>query len=110
MKMFRICLIVMSITSSLYAAEYGLENHVLYKVIKGQKIESKYPNGSTKEIYYVKKDSKGNLLKHGKYISFHENGMKWMEVNYKYDQIQKQTWNEWDENGMILQKAKKWYE
>lgn len=63
-----------------------------------QKIVIRYPNGRTKERYYVIRDNKGNFIKHGRYIAKYENGQISRACNYKYGvKVGREVF--WDENG-----------
>lgn len=46
-------------------------------------METRYDNGQLKEKYALRKDSEGNYIKHGKYISWYENGEKKQEGEFK---------------------------
>jgi hypothetical protein len=48
-----------------------------------RKLETRYDNGQLKEKYALRKDSEGNYIKHGKYVSWYENGEKKQEGEFK---------------------------
>lgn len=63
-----------------------------------QNIECKYDNGQTKEKYFVKKDSRGNFIKHGLYQSWHQNGMLEQSGKYKFNKLDGAL-TSWDQDG-----------
>ena len=71
---------------------------------KLEKRETRYPNGQFKVQYSEKQDSKGNYVKHGKYIGWHRNGKKKTEGRY-IDGKRNGRWVVWNRSGRKLREA-----
>jgi antitoxin component YwqK of YwqJK toxin-antitoxin module len=65
-----------------------------------ERVETRYPNGSIKECYYIKIDSIGAPIKDSLYCEFYENGKKKMEISYR-NGVEHGSVRSWFSNGAL---------
>ncbi len=63
--------------------------------------EEHYPTGELKSVGYVKRQGWQSYLRHGRWVTYHKNGVKASEGFYRAGQ-KAGDWRYWDEAGQPL--------